>query len=203
MADELQALLDRIDRDGIKKAETEQIRIIGEARDEAADIVAKAHEEADAIVAAAKAASATLQEKGEQALRQSARQVMLEVRAELERRVSQAATALMRETLRGDGLAQVVATLCQSYLEKNGSTDELKVLLPAADLVVVEGAVKARLAASLQERVTLAPSPELSAGFRLAFRGSDVVYDFSDEALAESLAAHVSPAVAAALTDKK
>ena len=121
MADELQALLDRIDRDGIKKAEAEQVRIIGEAREEADAIVAKAHEEADAIVAAAKAASATLQEKGEQALRQSARQVMLEVRAELERRVAQAATALMRETLKGEGLAQVVATLCQPWSSATGS----------------------------------------------------------------------------------
>jgi len=202
MADELQALLDRIDRDGIKKAETEQNRIIVEAQAEAENIRRKAREEADALVASAKAECETIREKGEQALRQSARQVMLEVRAELEKRVSQAAVALMRETLQGEKLGEVVARLCQGYLEKDGATDDLKVLLPAADVALVEGAVKARLSAVLQERVTLAPQPELSAGFRLAFKGSEVTYDFSDESLAESLAAHVSPVVAASLTAK-
>ena len=202
MADELQALLDRIDRDGIKKAETEQNRIIVEAQAEAEAIRRKAHEEAEALVASAKAECETIREKGEQALRQSARQVMLEVRAELEKRVSQAAVALMRETLQGERLGEVVARLCQSYLEKEGSTDELTILLPPADVALVESAVKARLAAVLQERVTLAPLPELAAGFRLAFKGDEVTYDFSDESLAESLAAHVSPVVAAALTAK-
>ena len=45
MAEELQALLDRIQTEGVAKAETEAARIVEEAKKKAADLVAKARAE--------------------------------------------------------------------------------------------------------------------------------------------------------------
>lgn len=202
MADELQALLDRLDRDGIRKGENEAARIVEEAKAEAKRIVEAANEEAQRLTAAAKAQCATMQQKTEAALRQSARQVLLEVRHELEERVKNAVAALLRSVMDPGAVAECIARLCLEYFRTAGANDSLTVLLPADRAAVLAEAVKAQLADDLHSRVNLAPSPELSGGFKLAFSGNDVVYDFSDEALVEALSAHLSGSVAGVLTAK-
>ena len=54
MAEELQGLLDRIQSEGIAKAEAEKTKIVEDAKAEAAKIVAAAKEEAASIVKKAK-----------------------------------------------------------------------------------------------------------------------------------------------------
>ena len=39
-------------------------------------------------------------------------------------------------------------------------------------------------------------------GFKLAFKDNDVLYDFTDQALADAVASYVGPRIAAALSDK-
>ena len=73
MADELQALLDKINDEGIKKAEQQQQAILEQARQEAARIIARAKEQADTLTANAENNAALLTQKGEEALRQAAR----------------------------------------------------------------------------------------------------------------------------------
>lgn len=203
MADELQALFNRINRDAITKGEGEREKIISAARQEAQQIVAAAKEEAQQIVAEAHSQAETTRRKSEEALRQSGREIMLEVRGELERRVAGAVSTLMKAQLHGENLGQVVTTLCAGYLAKAGTESAIEVLLPEADLQVVAETVKAQLAAELQQNVSLAPSRHLAGGFQLSFKGQDVVYDFSDEALTEAFAAHLSPALGEIISRQK
>ncbi len=200
MADELQALFDRIDQDALQKADAERVKILEAAKAEAAKIVADAKEKAAGMIAEAEAENATMKQKSEEALRQSGREILLEVRAELEKRVAQAVSSVLKATTQGQALAGVIATLCSNYLAKNGAVDKISLLVPAAELAVLENSVKAQLAAELRAKVTLSPSKNLTGGFQLSFNGDDVVYDFSDAALAEAIAAHVSPALGALIT---
>lgn len=199
MADELQALLDKINDEGIKKAEQQQQAILEQARQEAARIIARAKEQADTLTANAENNAALLTQKGEEALRQAARDILLTLRNELQTRVRQATADLMRQTLDGDRLAAVIAEVITAYVRDRGSHDDLQVLVPADRLQTLEAAVKARLEQSLRADGRLAPAPGLAAGFKLAFNGSDVLYDFSDQSLAEAVAAYVGPRIAAAL----
>lgn len=197
MADELQALLDRIDRDGIQRGEAEKEKIISAAKAEASAIVSAAQEQAAKLVSDAQSETAMMRQKSEEAIRQSGRQILLEVRNELQSRVQGAVSSLLKSELHPHAVAEIITTLCTSYLEKNGNEEKLDVLVPAAQLEALTDAVKAQLAASLRERVSLAPSKSLANGFKLSFSGSDVQYDFSDEALTEAIAAHLSPALGA------
>ena len=200
MADELQALFDRIDKEAIRKAEADKAKILADAKAEAERIVAQANEEAAQAKAAAAAEAETMRKKSEEALRQAGREILLEVRGEFERRVAGAVASLLKATLKPEALAGILATVCGNYLAKNGSTDDISALVPAEQLAVLEDAVKAQLAAELKAKVSLAPSKALSGGFQLKFNGADVVYDFSDAALAEAIAAHLSPALGALIT---
>lgn len=201
MAEEFQALLDRINEQGLKKAEAEGERIVAEAKEQAAKIVADAKSQAADIVKEAERSAEIMVQKGEQSLKQSARSVMLDLRASMEKRVSQAVAGLVKETLDANGLAAVVAAVCKGYVESNGSNDDLQVLLDAHQYAQLEGAVKAALGADLQKNVELTPTDKIRGGFRLVFKGTDVMYDFSDQALAEAISQHVSANIASVISE--
>lgn len=203
MADELQALLDRITEDGVKKAEAQRMEILAKAKDEAAEIVKKAKDEAEQLLASANREADLLRQKSEQAMLLAARDVKLSLSAELKRQVPQAISALLGQTLQPEGLANVIASVCTSFLKDDGQQSDLQVMLPGAQFNQLVDAVKAQMAANLQTRCEFSPSRMLKNGFKLSFNGNDVVYDFSDEALTAALSEHLSPKLAALLaTDK-
>jgi len=202
MADELQALLDRIDEEGLKKAEAKQSALLTQAQKEADAIIADAREQAEKIISEAGREAQLLQQKSEQALRQAARDVLLGVRAALAGRVQQAVGELLRGSLDATGLGAIIAQLCAAYLHSQGEQDNIEVLLGAEQFSALEAAVKAQLAADLQKHCVLTPAKGLSGGFKLVFSGQDVLYDFTDQALAEAIALHLSPRIAGIITDQ-
>ena len=66
----------------------------------------------------------------------------------------------------------------------------------------MSAAVKAKLADNLKERCEFSPAPTVASGFKLAFKNNDVLYDFTDQALADAVASYVGPRIAAAFSDK-
>lgn len=202
MADELQALLDRIDEEGLKKAEAKQTALLTQAQKEAEAILTEAREQATKIVSEASREAELLEQKSEQALRQAARDLLLGVRSELAERVEQAVAGLLKESLDVQGVATIIVQLCTSFLSSQGEQENLEVLLNAEQFAALESAVKAKLAKELQGRCILTPSKSIVSGFKLVFSGNDVMYDFSEQALAEAIAEHLSPRIAGIITSK-
>ncbi len=201
MADELQALLNKIDEEGLKKTEVKRAALLSQANKEAENILDEAREQAEKILADARREAQLLEQNSEQALRQAARDVLLGLRSEMEKRVRQAVENLLKDSLPGKDLAGIISSLCTSYLTGQGEQARLEVLLEPGQFAELEGAVKSSLAEDLRKRCSLAPAKNLSGGFKLVFKGSDVLYDFSDQALAEAIAAHLSPRIAGILTE--
>ena len=201
MADELQALLDKITEDELKKADEEKAKILAQAKAEADETLQQAKTEAAAIVDAAKKEATMLQQKGEEALKQASRDVLLSLRAELEKRVGQAAESMMKSSMEPKALADIIAKLISGFIKSDGKTDDIKILLNHDEIATVEEALKAQLGKELQANVALAPSPSVAGGFKLLFKQSGIVYDFSDKALAETVAAGLGPKLAAIITD--
>ncbi len=200
MADELQALLERLDKEGVRKGEEERERLVAQAQEEAAQILAQAREKAQAMVSQAESECQTLRQKAEDSIRQSGRQVLLQVRQELKERVEGAVRLLLKSQLKPGVVGGIVGQLCQGYLREEGRQGNLTVLVPEASWKELEEAVRATLGAELLKRVSLKPDKRLAGGFQLSLQGEQVLYDFTDEALAEAIAAHLSPALGALIT---
>lgn len=196
MADELQGLLDRITNEGLKKAEAKQREIVEAAQAEARRIVKAAQAEAAETVAKARQEADLLREKSERSLRQAARDLLLSLRCELESRVSAVARELVASTLDGQALAAAVADLIRLFAERDGAESRFEVLLGEEQLGAVREALESALAKDLRARVDLVPVAGLRGGFKLAFTGKDILYDFSDEALGEALTTFLSPRLA-------
>ena len=200
MADELQALLEKITDQELQKADAEKDRILAQAKDEAEATVCKAKEEAKAMVENAKKEAAILQQKGEEALRQASRDVLLSLRSELEKRVKQAAETFLNADMKPVAIADIIAKLVINFVKADGTSDDLQVLLNPSDIAMVEEVLKASLADNLRANCSLAPSNAVSGGFKLVFKESGVMYDFTDKALADTIAAGLGGKLASVIT---
>ena len=96
MSEELQSLLEKINSDGVMKANAQRDAIIAGAEAEAAAIIADARKKADEISKEAAAEAETLQKRAESAINQAARDVVLKLKAELESRISAAVAGFER-----------------------------------------------------------------------------------------------------------
>lgn len=196
MADELQGLLDRIRKEGLEQAAGEKEDLLRQAKAEAKAVVDKARAEAEQLVAAARQEAKLLREKGEQSLKQAARDVLLSLRGQLEGRVVEVARSLAAEACTPAAVAEIVAGLAAAYLEAE-KEGRLEIQIPASQADALRTALAARLGKDLAAHCDLAPVPGLGAGFRLVFSGQDIAYDFSDASLAETMASFLTPRFAA------
>jgi V/A-type H+-transporting ATPase subunit E len=85
MAEDIQGLLNRIQSDGIEKAEAEKKRILDNAKQQADELVAKAKAEAEAIMKSAREEAVISENKGKAAVKQAARDVILSLQTELQK----------------------------------------------------------------------------------------------------------------------
>jgi V/A-type H+-transporting ATPase subunit E len=195
-------LLKKIDEEGLKKTEAKSAELLAQARLEADALLAQARAEGAELLEGARREAELLRQNSEQALRQAARNVLLELRGVLEQRLRQAVESLMQASLPAEQLAQIIASLCTAYLAQGGKEDRLELLLPEQQYQELVGAVNAALAADLRQNCELSPSRSVTGGFKLLFKGSDVLYDFTDKALAETLTAHLSPKITGILSEQ-
>ncbi|HBJ95113.1 MAG TPA: hypothetical protein DDZ11_01055 [Lentisphaeria bacterium] len=200
MAEELQGLLDRIQSEGIAKAEAEKTKIVEDAKAEAAKIVAAAKEEAASIVKKANEDAEISVTKGNAAIKQAARDVLIALRADIEARLKNLVTESVGEAMTPETMGKIILEMVKAYSVKKPSGDAtVELLLSQKDADAMTALFKGALLAQLQANPVIRISSDVSAGLQIGFKGTDVFLDFSDEALADVICAYVGPKLAAAL----
>ncbi len=202
MTEELQALLDRINDEGVKQAEEEREKILGEAREKADKTVSEAKEKADKIIADARKEEKLLEEKGRQALKQAARDTILSLRSRLQQIMNHIVQQSVGKDVDAKQLAEFIREVITSYGEDQTGSENLLVKVPADKKEGVKKYLFSRLTKELKNRVEIAPVEDVSGGFKLSMQGESVEYDFSDEALAEVLCAFLNPRLAEIVRDE-
>ena len=116
MAEELQSLLNRINEEGLKKAESERAEIIAAAEKKAKQIVSAANEEAAAIRANAQSDAEALRKRAEAAVKQASRDVLLELKNELERRLVAAVGGAAAAAFSPELMASIIKELATKFI---------------------------------------------------------------------------------------
>ena len=181
--EDLQGLLEKINRDGVEKAEAEARKIIDDARAKADALVKDALAKADQSKADAEKASAAYAERAAETIRQSARDIVIGVKDSV--------TALLESLLAkdvekalGESAAQIV-------------TDAIKDLTGPGEI-----RCGAKLAAALKSQAaglksfTLTTDEALGAGFTVKIDGGRVAHDFTAETISTELAKRLRPDLA-------
>lgn len=200
MAEELQGLLDKIQTEGIEKAESEKSRIIADAKAEAAKIIAEAKNQAETIVKKAEEDAEVSQAKGAAAIRQAARDVIIALRSDIETRLRKLAADCVGDAMTPEVMGQIVLEMVKAYREKNPSGDAaVELLLAPKDAEKLAALLKGSLLAGLRTNPVINVGNDFASGLQIGFKGSDVFLDFSDDALADVICAFVGPKLAAAI----
>ena len=181
--EDLQGLLEKINRDGVEKAEAEAKRIMDDAHAKADALIKDALAKAAQTKADSEKDAKAYAERAAETIRQSARDIVIGVKDSV--------TALLENLLAkdvekalGDSAAQIAA-------------DAIKGLTGSGEIACgpkLAAALKAQLAANGNIEVTT--DEALGAGFTVKTDGGRVEHDFTAETISAELARRLRPDLA-------
>ena len=202
MAEELQSLLEKIQREGIEKAAAERDEIVKNANAEAAAIIAAARAEAEKMRADAANDAEALKKRAESAIRQAARDILLELKSELQRRVAAVTRNRMDEALSSEFIAGLVREIAAAALTdaNKAASGKLEVMVSPAKCEEVAKLITASVSADLVEKMTIFPNAAAGRGLKVSVEGNEVFFDFSDAALTEMICEYAGSRISAVIT---
>ena len=187
MAEELQQLLEKIQRDGVDKANAEAKAILDKANAEAKAIVEKAKEEAAATTAKAEADAQAFADRAKETIGQAARDTVMEVK----NGVNKLFEGLLAQDVNA-ALADNAAALAADAVKALADGSDAQV---AANAQLAE-ALRAQLAAGAAKGVTVVTDETVGTGFSVRLDGGRVEHDFSEKAITAALAKRLRPDLA-------
>ena len=179
MAEELQQLLEKIQRDGVDKANAEAAAIVAKAKAEADTIVKKAQEDAAAAEAKGKADAEAYAARARETISQAARDTVLKVKEDVTKLLTQLLAQDVSAALATEAVPLAAAAVKELV---TGSGAEV-----AASAKFVD-ALRAQLAAQAQNGVKVVADEMTGAGFTVKLDNGRVEHDFTDAAISEALA---------------
>lgn len=191
MTQDLQHLLEKIQRDGVDKAKADADGIVEAARAQARSLIESARAEATAITSGARVEAEAFERRAEETVRQSARDTLLNV--------EKAVTALLTNLL----LKDVNAALSSADLASGLAVEAVRAYIGGKGTVEVAAAagladaLRAKLAAEAVNGVTVATDDTAGAGFRVRLANGRIEHAFTGAAVADALAKHLRPRLAA------
>jgi len=196
MAQQVQELIDKIKEEGIQQAEkkSEQIQEQGQAKADQA--IQNAKNEADRIVSEAQAQTMKLKDSAEVAIRQAARDVLINLRKEIENILHKIISNNVKEALTPQTLADLIGVLVKSFVDKKSEELDVQVVLNQKDLDKLKKGFTNKLKEAIKEPIQLKSADDIQRGFTISFDGGKSYFDFTDEALAELLSGYLNPEIA-------
>jgi V/A-type H+-transporting ATPase subunit E len=191
MAEELQHLINKIRAEAIDKADAEASRILSEAKTKAAQTVKDAEAQAKALLEKAEKDSQAYTERSKKTLEQAARDVVLEVRQGVEKIIFGILAQNVDSALTPELVKQLLLSLANSYKGK-----AVSVSLSESDEKKLASFVTGEFKKALGAGTTVQSDSGIFAGFRLSFENNVVSQEWTNEAIADALAAILRPALA-------
>jgi len=190
MTHDLQQLLEKINSEGVEKAKAEAAAILAQATSEAQAIVVEAKNKAEQVLAAAQQDATAFERRAEETIRQAARDTILTV----EKSVETVLAAMLQKDVNGalgdaTAVSQLVVEAVRTYIA--GGALEVAVPTKMVD------AVRAAVSASAIQGVTVVTDETAGTGFRIRLAGGRIEHDFTGKAVADALAKHLRPRLAA------
>ena len=188
MAEELQQLLEKIQRDGVDKANAEAAAIVAKAKAEADALVKKAQEDAAAAEAKGKADAEAYAARARETISQAARDTVLKVKDDVTKLLTQLLAQNVSAALATEAVPLAAAAVKELV---TGSGAEVATSAKLVD------ALRAQLAAQAQNGVKVVADEMTGAGFTVKLDNGRVEHDFTDAAIAGALAQRLRSDLAA------
>lgn len=200
MAEKLQGLLEKIKTEGIEKAEAEKQKIIDDAKKEAQKIIDKANSEAESARKKAEEDSENLKKRAETAVQQASRDIMLKLKGEIQKRLENLVRDVSTESMTPEFMGDVIKEMAKAFSKDDSASDlTLELLVSEKDREKLLKLLRGSLVKAFKETPEVFSDSEIGGGLKIGFKGSDVFFDFTDDAVTDLVCAYVSPQLAALL----
>ncbi len=204
MSNDLQGLLDRIHEKGIKEADSEKKSILEAAEKEAARIVDEAEKKAETIKKDAVSEAEVTENRAKAAISQAARDMKIALKTDLLDRLQETVKECIGEAMTPQTMSGILMEMVKSYNDKNrGSAPGIELILAKKDLEKAEKLFRGSLVENLKGKPELSLGHDLSGGLKIGFKGDDIFFDFSDEALSEVFCNYLGPRIASILEEQE
>lgn len=204
----IEALIGKLRQEGVDKGRTEAEQILRDAEKEADLLLRQAREEADAMVNKAKRDVAQKQQAGEDALKMSARDLLLDVKESLARSFTDQVERLIEQQMNNDEFMQRMILELVGRTSRDAGLEQaenIEVLLPESFIGLDELRRNAdeyktgRLSQFVQSlsvellREGVSFNSHTGSGIRVRLVGKEVEVDLTDTAVAKLLLRHLQP----------
>ena len=194
MTENIQHIIDQIQKEGIDNATKAADTIIKDAQLEAEKILQESNEKYAAKISEAEQKATALTNRSIITIKQAARDLLI---------------------LLGQSCEKVVATSLQQSVQKNLSSDLLKDLIKrvvsdesgSVELTVNESEIKeltefcAELSANSDVKINLTSHSDILSGFTIGFKNKNVYLDYTGEAISSALSSFLRPELAKLVKD--
>ncbi len=196
MAEELKHLLDRIQKEGVDRAEDQAAQIVADARGKATQIVADAKAEAAALIEKAERDADAFAQRGAQSLQHAARDVILGVGDTVTRMMETLERRQTETTLTDTALTEIVVAVVKAYCADASDSRDVTLLAAPEQCDTLSAIVTSQLGEALAKGVEVRADDSVTSGFRVTVKGEHVEHDFTAEAIANALCGLLRPRLA-------
>lgn len=193
MAEQLQHLLDAIQKDGVEKAQAEAAEILARAKKEARDILDRAQTQAAETDAKAQKEAEKYLERSKSALDQAGRDLLISVGQGIETLLNAVIAEQVGQALTPEALQEILLRMTTRYVEMGGGAGTWDLYLSEKDQKALAGFFMSKMRGMLHEGLEIHPSHHITKGFQISLREKYLHHDFTQQALAEELARFVQP----------
>jgi len=199
MSQQVQELIDKIKSEGIQNAEEKGKEIEEQAKANAKKIVDDANSEAEQIILNAKEDIKRMKESTHMSLKQSARDMILSLRKEIEHVLQKIISESVNDSLTPENLTSILTSVIKESLNEKSDKSDVLVSVNAKDLDKLKNGSVAKLQKQVKQSIQFQAANDIGKGFTISFDKGKSSFDFSDQSLAEFLGAflneHVSSLV--------
>jgi V/A-type H+-transporting ATPase subunit E len=193
MAEDLQNLLDRIQKEGVEQAEAQAEKILAQAREKAAAILREAEKQATETRVGAEKDAEVFVERGTKTLEQAARDFLISVGRSLEKVFDGVAKETVGAALTPDTMEQMLIRMAEMYVERGARESPIDILLNAPDRKAMVGILMQRDRELLERGLELHTDDSITRGFKVSFRDNHLYHDFTVQAIADSVSQLLKP----------
>ncbi|UDQ98651.1 hypothetical protein AAEX28_00855 [Lentisphaerota bacterium WC36G] len=194
MAVELQGLLNKLQEEGVKKADQEKQTIIDQAKQEAAKIVADAKKEAEAIVKNAQQEEADIQVKAKAAVNQASRDIIIGLQTSLQERLNKLAKQSSQEAMTPEFMQKVIAQMVEKYADQDAPS--IEVMVAPSELETMTKLLTQSLIDDMKINCEVVKGNDIAGGLKVSFDGADLFLDCTEDAITQLVASYVGPRLA-------
>lgn len=196
MSEDLQHLIERIQREAVDAGEKQAAEIVSKARQQAAQIVAEAEAKAKARLEQAELEARQFTERSIQTLRQAARDLLISVGQGVENIISNLAAEAAEQALTYETVQEMLVKLAENYVGRTDRERRIELMLNPKDQARLINFFRAKYNEKLQQGLVIQGDERIFRGFKVQLADGRVTHNFTQEAIAEALANFLRPHLA-------